>query len=77
MDDPLLAIHSDVGGDEPFFRLVEKFYEGVLRPAFEELERQVSLRASAFVMPKRPEYSTPSEATLKRPCAPCAQQVLV
>tara|TARA_Y100001933_G_scaffold240445_1_gene265967 strand:- start:238 stop:621 length:384 start_codon:yes stop_codon:yes gene_type:complete len=41
MDDPLLAIHSDVGGDEPFFRLVEKFYEGVehdniLRPLYPE-----------------------------------------
>ena len=44
MDDPLLAIHSEVGGDEPFYRLVEKFYEGVeddkiLRPLYpEELE---------------------------------------
>lgn len=39
MDDPLLAIYSDVGSDEPFYRLVDKFYEGVekddiLRPLY-------------------------------------------
>ena len=39
--DPLITIYSDIGSEEPFFRLVEKFYEGVendsrLRPMYPE-----------------------------------------
>ena len=39
MDDPLISIYSEVGSEEPFYRLVEKFYQGVekdslLRPMY-------------------------------------------
>lgn len=39
IDDPLIVIYESVGSEEPFYRLVEKFYEGVendslLRPMY-------------------------------------------
>lgn len=39
--DPLMSIYDSIGSEEPFYRLVEKFYEGVkedklLRPMYPE-----------------------------------------
>jgi len=41
MDDPLALIHRSIGGDEPYYRLVDAFYAGVegdavLRPLYPE-----------------------------------------
>lgn len=66
MQDPLSIIHSAVGGDEPFYRLVEEFYKGVeddkiLRPMYPEDLQAPKERLALFLIQRMGGATTYSD----------------
>lgn len=64
--DPLLSIYDDIGSEEPFFRLVEKFYEGVekdnlLRPMYPEDLKGPKERLALFLIQRMGGATTYSD----------------
>lgn len=66
MHDPLIAIYQKVGADEPYYRLVEKFYEGVetdslLRPLYPEDLSDAKRKLALFLIQRTGGHTTYSD----------------